>query len=107
DEDRHLFEAVKDLRVIVLLNKTDLPSKMKMDEVKDLAGDFPVIPTSFIHDQGIEALEDAIQDLFFAGEISSGDMTYVSNVRHIRLLEEAKESLEEAIEGLELHMPID
>jgi len=107
DEDVHLFEAVKGLEVIVLINKIDLPRQLDMKKVEELAGGAPIIPTSFKTDQGIEALENAIEELFFAGEITSGDMTYVSNIRHIRLLEEAKESLEEAMHGLELHMPID
>lgn len=106
-EDEHLFEAVQDVEVIVLINKTDLSNELDMDRVRALAGDWPIIPTSFIQDKGIEALEDAIQQAFFAGDIASGDMTYVSNIRHIRLLEEAKEALEEAMHGLELHMPMD
>lgn len=106
-EDEHLFEATKGLEMIVLINKTDLPNKLDMDRVDVLAGDSPIIPTAFIEDKGIEALEESIQQAFFAGDISGGDATYVSNIRHIRLLQEAKESLEEAMNGLALHMPID
>lgn len=106
-EDQLLFEAVRDVEVIVLINKTDLPNELDLDQVRTLSGDAPIIPTSLIEDKGIEALEDAIQEAFFAGEIASGDMTYVSNIRHIRLLEQAKEALEEAMDGLALHMPMD
>ena len=35
------------------------------------------------------------------------DMSYVSNVRHIQLLKEAKQALQEAEEGLEMGVPID
>lgn len=106
-EDEHLFEAVQGVEVIVLINKTDLPNELDMERVRKLAGDFPIIPTAFIEEKGIEALEEAIQQAFFAGDITSGDLTYVSNIRHIRLLEEAKDALEEAMHGLELHMPMD
>ncbi len=106
-EDEHLFEAVQGVEVIVLINKTDLPNELDMERVRKLAGDFPIIPTAFIEEKGIEALEEAIQQAFFAGDITSGDLTYVSNIRHIQLLEEAKDALEEAMHGLELHMPMD
>ncbi len=35
------------------------------------------------------SLEEAIASLFFAGSIETGDMTYVSNSRHIALLNKA------------------
>src|SRR5699024_6478954 len=37
----------------------------------------------------------------------SGDMTYVSNVRHIELLRKAKEALADAMNSLEMGMPLD
>ena len=38
---------------------------------------------------------------------NTGDLTYVSNVRHIQLLKQAKQALEDAMEGLELGLPLD
>ena len=37
DEDENLFEAVKGMDVIVIVNKTDLPQKINIDRVKELA----------------------------------------------------------------------
>src|SRR5699024_8758536 len=37
-EDEHLFEAVAGMEVIVLINKTDLPSQLDMNRVRELAG---------------------------------------------------------------------
>ncbi len=34
-------------------------------------------------------------------------MTYVSNVRHIQLLKQAKQALEDAMGSLEMDMPLD
>jgi tRNA modification GTPase len=52
-------------------------------------------------------LEEAISSLFFEGSIESGDLTYVSNARHIALLNRALGTIEEVIEGVEMGTPID
>ncbi|MBM7552200.1 tRNA uridine-5-carboxymethylaminomethyl(34) synthesis GTPase MnmE [Thalassobacillus pellis] len=106
-EDEKLFEAVEDLDVVVIVNKTDLPEKLDMERVRELARDHSLITTSLIKEEGIDELEQAIADVFFEGELDAGDMTYVSNVRHIQLLKQAKRSLEEALNGMEMGMPID
>ncbi|GAB3797786.1 tRNA uridine-5-carboxymethylaminomethyl(34) synthesis GTPase MnmE [Virgibacillus kimchii] len=106
-EDKKLFEAIEGLEYIVIINKTDLEQKLSLDEVKEFAGENPVISTSLIEDEGIDDLEAAIAKTFFSGEIDSGDLTYVSNVRHIQLLKQAKQALEDAMEAIDLDMPLD
>lgn len=106
-EDEKLFEAVKGLEYIVIINKTDLPNKLNLDDVKELTDGKPIITTSLIVEEGVDKLEEAIAQTFFTGEIDSGDLTYVSNVRHIQLLKQAKQSLEDAVASLEMAMPLD
>lgn len=107
EEDMKLFETVQGLDYIVIVNKTDLEQKVDLEKVKELAGDRPVITTSLVVEEGVERLEKAIASTFFEGEIDTGDMTYVSNIRHIQLLKQAKQALEDAMEGIELGMPLD
>ncbi|WHX25584.1 tRNA uridine-5-carboxymethylaminomethyl(34) synthesis GTPase MnmE [Virgibacillus halodenitrificans] len=107
DEDRKLFEAIQGLEYIVIINKTDLEQKLDLNEVRNLAENNPVVTTSLIEEEGINELEAAIAKTFFAGDIDTGDLTYVSNVRHIQLLKQAKQALEDAGNGLEMGMPLD
>lgn len=107
EDDLALFEAIKDLEYIVIINKTDLPQNMDMDQVKQHADTNPIVTTSLLQEEGIEQLETEIADTFFEGDIDTGDLTYVSNVRHIQLLNQAKEALEDAMQGLDLGMPLD
>ncbi|MFJ6414749.1 tRNA uridine-5-carboxymethylaminomethyl(34) synthesis GTPase MnmE [Terribacillus saccharophilus] len=107
DEDRQLFEAVAGLDVIVIVNKTDLSQQIDLEEVHKLAGGRPVITTALIEEKGIDELELAIKDTFFAGEIDGGDLSYISNVRHIQLLKQSLSSLREAMNGIEMQMPMD
>lgn len=107
EEDRNIFKAVEGMDAIVIVNKTDLPQKIDMDQVKELAKDHPLVTTSLLEDKGVDQLEEAISNLFFSGAIESGDLTYVSNSRHIALLNQAVHSIEEAINGVEMGTPID
>lgn len=107
DEDRQLFEAVSGLDVIVIVNKTDLSQQIDLEEVRKLASGRPVITTALIEEKGIDELELAIKDTFFAGEIDGGDLSYISNVRHIQLLKQSLSSLREAMNGIEMQMPMD
>src|SRR5699024_7153013 len=66
-----------------------------------------VISVSITENTGINEVENAIVDLFFEGKTGEKDATYISNIRHISLLEQSIQSLEEVIEGIELGMPVD
>ena len=107
EEDYKLAEIIKNEDVIVIINKTDLETKLDLEEVKTMVGNAPIVRTSMLSQQGIEELEEQIRTLFFAGEVSNQDMTYVSNARHIRLLKSAKTSIGDAISAAELGVPVD
>lgn len=107
EEDYKLAEIIKNEDVIVIINKTDLETKLDLEEVKTMVGNAPIVRTSMLSQQGIEELEEQIRTLFFAGEVSNQDMTYVSNARHISLLKSAKASIGDAISAAELGVPVD
>lgn len=106
-EDENIFKATSGMDVIIIINKMDLPQKIDMGRVKELAGNHKIIQTSLLEDRGVDELEEAIASLFFAGAIEAGDLTYVSNSRHIALLNQALQSIDDAINGVELGTPID
>ena len=107
EEDYKLAEIIKNEDIIVIINKTDLESKLDLEEVKTMVGNAPIVKTSMLSQQGIEELEEQIRTLFFAGEVSNQDMTYVSNARHISLLKSAKVSISDAISAAEAGVPVD
>lgn len=107
EEDRRLFEAVEGMDTIIVVNKTDLPAKIDLEEVKAIAGDREIVTTSLLQEEGVIELEEAIANLFFAGSIESEDMTYVSNARHIALLHQAKDLIEDALMAADAGVPVD
>lgn len=106
-EDEQLLEATSGLKRIILLNKTDLPAQLEQEKLKKLIENEPVFSISVAKNDGLDRLESAISDLFFSGETGERDTTYVSNTRHIALLEKASLSLEEVIAGIDAGMPVD
>ncbi len=106
-EDYTLYEVVKNEDVIVIVNKMDLEQNIDINEVKDMIGDTPLIQTSMLKQEGIDELEIQIRDLFFGGEVQNQDMTYVSNSRHISLLKQARQTIQEAIDAAESGVPMD
>lgn len=107
EEDVHLLEIMKSKKGIIVVNKTDLPQLLDLDDVEKRAEGLPLVKMSIKNEKGIDSLEEGIAKLFFAGQLHGDDMTYVSNARHIQLLQNAKESIEEAIEATENGMPVD
>ncbi|HFO1584231.1 TPA: tRNA uridine-5-carboxymethylaminomethyl(34) synthesis GTPase MnmE [Staphylococcus aureus] len=106
-EDYTLYEVVKNEDVIVIVNKMDLEQNIDINEVKDMIGDTPLIQTSMLKQEGIDELEIQIRDLFFGGEVQNQDMTYVSNSRHVSLLKQARQTIQDAIDAAESGVPMD
>ncbi|HEP1545504.1 tRNA modification GTPase mnmE [Streptococcus pyogenes] len=103
DQDRALLNLSQDSNRIILLNKTDLEQKIELEQLPD-----DYIPISVLTNQNINLIEDRINQLFFdnAGLVEQ-DATYLSNARHISLIEKAIQSLEAVNDGLALGMPVD
>lgn len=107
EDDRKIFTLLEDMNYIVIVNKVDLEQQIDLSDIKTLAVGSSIITTSLIQEKGIDDLEVALSDLFFSKDIETNEATYVSNVRHIQLLKESQAALEEARNGLALHMPLD
>ncbi|WP_339060753.1 tRNA uridine-5-carboxymethylaminomethyl(34) synthesis GTPase MnmE [Tepidibacillus marianensis] len=105
--DLQLIEMIHNMNSIVIINKTDLPQKLSIEEVKDYFPNSPLILTSVKEEEGIDDLEKSISNLFFEGKLDSNDLTYVSNSRHISLLKKANHSIKDALQSLEQGLPID
>lgn len=103
EQDKALLALSQNSNRIILLNKTDLEQVIENDQLPEEA-----IPISVLQNQNIDQIEDRINQLFFdhTGLIEQ-DATYLSNARHISLIEQAVQSLEAVNEGLALGMPVD
>lgn len=118
ENDEQIIELIRDKKVIVLLNKTDLESVVTEEQIKDKFREIyegeekhddslHVIRTSTKDNTGIDEFEKTIQDMFFAGRIAVNDEIYITNQRHKEALVEAYDSLKMVQKSLEDEMPED
>lgn len=107
-EDRELLAATTDKQRIVILNKTDLPTKVDLPELKELVGTDAVIETSIINHEGMDQVGERISTMFFdEGIESSQNNVMVTNARHIGLLHQANDALSDVLKGINDGMPVD
>lgn len=106
ENDIAIMEKIKDLKVIVLLNKTDLDPVVDADEIhKYLSQD--ILPFSAKNGQGLDYLEKMITNMFFTGQIMDSNEVFLTNARHIAALSDANESLKHVVESISMDMPED
>lgn len=105
-DDFEIIDRIGDKNAIVLLNKSDLnPVTTKIEIEKHLKKQ--IILISARENTGMEALEDAIKEMFFHGKIEFNDEIYITNVRHKSSLKNALESLDLVRESIKNQMPED
>lgn len=125
ENDREIISFIKDKKRIVLLNKTDLVSKVSEEKIEKLFEkvlneevlksqckdtlnqSLKVVKTSFKDGSGMEEFEQAVKEMFFREEIKSSNEIVITNMRHKEALEEAYASLALVRKSLEEGMPED
>lgn len=108
DLDRELLNLTQEMNRIVILNKIDLAPKLDLDEVKTyLNADETLQPISVLNHEGIDEIGEEISHRFFNGEVEESQEMYLSNTRHIHILEQVLSAMEEVLKGIEMGMPVD
>ena len=107
-EDEALLADTKDSKRIVILNKTDLPAQLDQTRLAKFVDASDVLSMSVLQRAGVEQLEQRIAKLFFSEGIeSSQNSVMLTNARHIGLLNQAKQALQDVQTGIATGMPVD
>ncbi len=106
-EDKRLLQQTQKMNRLVVLNKMDLESHLDTSELLTYIKEAELLSVSVITSVGMDRLEEKIAHLFFGGKTEEKDATYVSNTRHIGLLEQAEIALEDVQAGIAAGMPVD
>jgi tRNA modification GTPase len=100
--DFEIIEEVKDKKKILVLNKTDLPERISLEEIRGRFKKDPIVSISAVKNEGIDALKECICASLITRDIgSSSDEIIVANVRHKAALVKIRDSLQSANKGLE------
>ena len=100
NEEINLLDKIKNKKHIIVINKIDLNNKLTINNND-------VIKLSIKENIGLDDLKNKIIELFNLGEITTNDMTYLSNARSISLLNKSLNIINESIENINNNIPID
>ncbi len=103
DEDVEIFNSLNKKNVIVILNKSDV-ADINIDKIFD---GFTTIKLSAKTGDGLQNLSSVIEQMFKFGQISAGDTSAITNLRHKEALGAALTSISAAISALQKCVPYD
>lgn len=106
-EDREILETLENKKTIVLLNKTDLPQKIDIDELSKYVDCSSIIKISALQHKGLEELQDKIEAMVYKGSVKNSSNLMITNSRHKDALLKAYESINDAISAIDQSMPYD
>ncbi len=111
ENDREIVSLIREKKKLVLLNKSDLETKVTEEMIEELFGDgdnvCTIVKTSARDGSGIRELERTVKEMFFQGEMKSSNEVVITNIRHKEALEEAALSLNMVKKSIEEGMPED
>ena len=106
-KDLELLELAKEKKVIVLLNKADLPQQAEVKKLEEALSGIPVIQTSMKSKEGLTEFANTVKQMFYQKEIDFNDQVFITNLRQKNDLLQAADSLQKAIRSIEEDMPED
>ena len=106
-DDFDLMDKIRDEKVIVLLNKSDLEAKVSEEDILKQLPEKKIISISAKEHTGLDELKEEIRTMFFSGEIALNNEIFITNERQKFSLEEANRSLSQVCTSIENDMPED
>lgn len=107
EEDREVLTLLPGREAIILINKSDLPVLLNMDEVHTYVSDQQIINISVLESKGLAELEQVIIDKVYSGQVQQREGAFINNVRQANLLEQSKEHLLAVLVAIADGMPPD
>jgi tRNA modification GTPase len=106
-EDIDIIDIAKDKKLIVIINKQDLESRLDEETVRQNLETGSIIHASVINNQGIDELKAMIKHMVEGQGLTADNDYMINNVRHKNALERAAKACEDALESLSAELPLD
>ena len=102
ENDEKLLNLLTNKKAIIFLNKTDLVVKLSTPKVEN-----KIILGSTRTQKGIDELKEEILSSLALNDLSTKNLTYLSNARQISLAKSALDSIDKVIEANQENVPVD
>lgn len=106
-EDLEILDIIKNKKSIIILNKIDLNTVIKEEDVRLNSVCPNIIKISALNKVGLDNLFDEITKLFELNEINLDNDVIITNVRHKNLISKAIENVEKAQDTIKNDMTLD
>jgi tRNA modification GTPase len=107
-DDKEIFEEIKGKKRVVVVNKKDLPLEISQEDVKRLFPKDPIISISALKNEGIDELKQTIySSLVHRNMRVTPEHLIVANIRHKAALNQVRDSLSDAVKGLEARISLE
>ncbi|MEP0884219.1 tRNA uridine-5-carboxymethylaminomethyl(34) synthesis GTPase MnmE [Trichocoleus sp. ST-U3] len=103
--DGEIYEQVQHRPLILVINKVDLVGEIPKLSLPHTI--HRVVPTAAAHNQGIDALEEAILDAVHTSNLKAADLDLAINQRQAAALTRAKTSLKQVLATITDQLPLD
>jgi tRNA modification GTPase len=103
-EDEEIYQQVKHLPVILIINKVDLADPRTVHYPETIQ---QIVPTVAAQQQGIDALENAILAIIQQGKLIAANLDFAINQRQAAALIETKQALEQVQATIRQQLPLD
>ena len=103
EEDKKILDNCVNKKVIIAINKSDLPTKLDKKKIKYKN----IVYTNTKESDGIDTLKEMIIKLFNLDELSQNNYNGLNNIRQITLAKETLDIVGEVEKAIEQKIPID
>jgi tRNA modification GTPase len=107
EQDMALMQQLKAARVLVVVNKMDLDGQIDMSVPKGIFGQEHVVKVSALEGQSVQELEATIVHLIRGTKNFDTHGILISNIRHIKALEEAQKNLQGSCRLMNEKIPLE
>jgi tRNA modification GTPase len=102
EDDIEIFKEIEGKKKVVAINKVDLPLRVSIEDLKNRFQEDTIVSISALKNEGIDDLKKTIYASLIHRHVrSSPEHVIVANIRHKTALAQAKDSLSNALKGLE------
>ena len=105
-EDIKIAELVKNKKVIIVINKSDLPSAADINKITSIVKCDNIVRVSVNTESGVDKVKKKIAEIIYNGKVEIKDID-VTNVRHRDILIKARDSIKNGINTINNGFPVD
>ncbi len=107
NEDYEIYKKIKDKRLILVINKSDIVVDELNFDIPDYWVKIPKIKISALYNERLDLLKDLIAKVSLSEEDFDAENTIIPNLRHKLALDRSLLSASSAVEGIKTGVPFE